>query len=311
MKISALFLVLMLSLFNVFGQINRFDAPPALEDINIKRGIISPPSGIYPTFTMGEVKYIVSYDTLTSYKRKVYPKERDLYIYRWDEATETWVKASDLVQKDYETFTREFHHTYDSYLEHMDQESSRFKMVDFGFGNIFQLENGYVVMFITNEYYTYHYVLEGVYKDSPAPGDEAQKQPDGSYFVQTRYINESNSDYEYNSIIICIPNADRTYYTCTRFEPPDRKTHRNEASKLAAGNAKIRIRDDGISIDMFIKVKNENYVNPVTNAKTESDYEKRDQLEYDNAISKLIKTYNFTINDKAVIYYGDDLIQKK
>ena len=220
--------------------------------------------------------------------------------------------ASDTVQIDYRKHSRNLDYGNSKYSEHIDNESSVLKTLAFGFGNTFVLENGYVVMFITNVYSTYRFRLEGRYtREKPSPSDTFELKSDGSYFIRTKYINESKPDCNYNSIIICIPDEGGENFKTTRFEPVNRETDRHEASTLSAKNAKIRIREEGISIDMYIRVRNENYVNPVKNPVKESEVEKWNQLEYENAISKLSKTYNFSINKNEVVYYGNDLIRKK
>jgi hypothetical protein len=62
---------------------------------------------------------------------------------------------------------------------------------------------------------------------------------------------------------------------------------------------------------MYIRQKNKDYINPIKDPVTEADYEKWNRFEYENAISKLARTYNFTVSGTDVFYFGEDLIEKK
>lgn len=272
-------LIASLLTFNALGQDNIFGEPSRIFDWTVGMGTFREDFDYF--FDANNSKYFLAYDTIQGYDSaennkynrkysritsKNMSAKRDLVLYR-KISSNNWIKASNVVQTDYDKCD-----SFDaSDLRFYDSEHSFIKIRAFGSGNVFVLENGCVIMFITNEYL---------------------KEHDVNIF----------ETYKYNSIIVFIPNFLDGTYTATRFEPIEKKTKNAYLQTKDTNDVKITTVNNNIKIEIWSKIRcgeNEKYDGFIindsdTNGKKIKVYYKRD----------INTTLNFTINNNIVDYSG-------
>jgi hypothetical protein len=234
-----LFGILILVLFSttVFGQADYFNDESVViserQEI-IRNGGINGVSNFYYNFVTNNKKYLLAYDAdEEDWKRgREYTTDprltRNLILYRFD-GVDNWVKASNVVQIDYED--SEPHIDYGTHKSYGRSES-KIKKRGLGSGMVKVLESGCVVMVITNTYRKPDKI-------------HTYSQETKSYTCCDGHKNGivENLDYNYNAVVIFVPNGDKTY-TATRFEPEDKKN--NDFSM----NLEINEIDNKIMIDI-------------------------------------------------------------
>lgn len=225
--------ILVLVLFNtiVFGQtyyfhhISVFHKDYHLDDY--RKGDIPP---LHYWFEANNKKYVLAYDVdENNYNNARYVGDtRNLILYRFD-GVNNWVKASNVVQVDYEKSE-----AYIDYGTHKSYGRHESKIIKRGLGNgsINILESGCVVMFITNTF-------------SKPDKVHTFSQKTKTYTCCDGHKNGvRNPSYDYNAVVILVPNGDNTY-TATRFEPEDKRN--NDFTP----ELKIIESENQIKIDVF------------------------------------------------------------
>lgn len=232
-KIIGLFVLLLLAT-NVFSQ-DYFDKESVI--LRYPNGNIENQfDDYYYGFITNNKKYVLAYDAdvdKSEWEHDSYAKNpfrsRELILYRFDD--NKWLKASNLAQTDYRTF--ETHIDYGTHTS-SSQSVSYIKYRGLGNGMIRVLDNECVVMFITNRYQK---------PDKIHTYSQETKQYTCCDGHKDGYIR--NPRYDYNSIIIFVPNGDKTYIA-TRFEPENKRTNYpelvvNELLKLTESENEIKI----------------------------------------------------------------------
>ncbi|MDA3780961.1 MAG: hypothetical protein PF487_12190 [Bacteroidales bacterium] len=234
--------ILILALFSttVFGQLVHFDRESVVISEHqgiIRSGGFKGVSDFYYNFETNNKKYILAYNADENDwkrgKKDVRDPEltRELILYRFD-GVDNWVKASNVVQVDYEDSEPEI--DYGTHIGYGIRES---KLITRGLGSgcVKILESGCVIMVLTNKYTK----PDRVYSYSR----ETDTYSYNGHKVDKIDIYTENSSYDYNAVVIFVPNGNKTY-TATRFEPKDKR------NKDFSPNIKITEIGDKIMIDI-------------------------------------------------------------
>lgn len=219
-KIIGLFVLLVITT-NVFSQY-YFDKESAVIDIysDIRNGNTNSITDFYYWFETNNEKYILAYDAdvdKSKWEHDYYAKDpyksRELILYRFDD--NKWVKASNVVQVDYNTFKE--HVNFETHGGSKTQCYSKINYRGLGQGMVKVLDNGCVLMFLTTDYKT----VDRIHNISSKT--ERCTCCDMHYSV----CYSSMIKYEYNAVVILVPNGDQTY-TATRFKPANKITKHPE-----------------------------------------------------------------------------------